>query len=140
MHSKCVFAALSAAAKPFLLKLRMKHFRAIAVPTLLVTVPSAQADRTEAALRSFGLSVTRADNVCLAEMYAEAQHFEAAVYDQSLNQQEQVSLAQVMRIRWPWIRIIRLVSSRDPLPDDALFDCIAHSESQLTACIERALA
>jgi len=56
-------AALSTAAKPFLLKLQMKRFRAIAVPTLLVTVPSAQADRTEALLRSFGLSVTRADNV-----------------------------------------------------------------------------
>jgi hypothetical protein len=134
-------AALSAAAKPFLLKLQMKPFRAIAVPTLLVTIPSAQADRTETLLRSFGLSVTRADNVCLAEMCAEGQHFEAAVYDQSLSQQEQVSLAQVMRIRWPWIRIIRLVSSSDlSLVDDALFDCIAHSESQLTSCIERALA
>jgi hypothetical protein len=134
-------AALSAAAKPFLLKLQMKPFRAIAVPTLLVTIPSAQADRTETLLRSFGLSVTRADNVCFAEMYAEGQHFEAAVYDQSLSQQEQVSLAQVMRIRWPWIRIIRLVSSSDlSLADDALFDCIARSESQLPACIERALA
>ncbi len=134
-------AALSAAAKPFLLKLHMKPLRAIAVPTLLVTVPSGQADRTEALLRSFGLSVTRADNVCVAEMYAQAQHFEAAVYDQSLSQQEQISLAQVMRIRWPWIRIIRLVSSSDhSLADDALFDCSAQSESQLTSCIERALA
>ena len=84
--------------------------------------------------------MTRADNICFAEMYAEGQHFEAAVYDQSLSQQEQVSLAQMMRIRWPWIRIIRVASSRMLSPDDALFDCIAHSESQLTACIERALA
>jgi hypothetical protein len=134
-------AALSAAAKPFLLKVQMKHYRAVAVPTLLVTIPSAQADRTEAALRSLGLSVTRADNVCFAEMYAEAQHFEAAVYDQSLSQQEQVSLARVMRIRWPWIRIVRLVSSNDyAVAEDALFDCSARSESQLTACIERSLA
>src|SRR3984957_5414709 len=97
-------AALSAAAKPFLLELQMKPFRAIAVPTLLVTIPSAQAERTEALLRSFGLSVTRADNVCFAEMYAEGQHFEAAVYDQSLSQQEQVSPGQKERRPPPRVR------------------------------------
>ena len=38
--------------------------------------------------------VTRADNVCYAEMYADTQHFKAAVYDQSLSQEEQASLAR----------------------------------------------
>jgi DNA-binding NtrC family response regulator len=121
----------------------MRPFRAIAV--LFVSLPSAQADQTEAALESLGLSVTRADNICYAEMYAEAQHFEAAVYDQSLTQEEQVSLARVMRIRWPWIRIIRSVSTAAPLSpvasaDDGLFDCSALSALQLTACVERSLA
>jgi hypothetical protein len=94
----------------------------------------------ESALREKGLSVTRADNVCVAEMYAEGQRFEAAIYDQSLSQEEQVSLARVMRIRWPWMRIIRFVSPGAPLLDDSLFDCSAHSESQLTACVEHSLA
>jgi DNA-binding NtrC family response regulator len=98
-----------------------------------------QADQTEAALRATGLNVTRADNICFAEMFAEAQRFEAAVCDHSLSQEEQVSLARVMRIRWPWMRIIRWVSSGDPLQDDALFDCSVFSRSQLASCVEHAL-
>jgi hypothetical protein len=110
-----------------------KHY-----PTLFVAVPSAQADQTEAILGSAGLGVTRADNICVAEMYAESQRFEAAVYDQSLSPEEQVSLARVMRIRWPWMRIIRLASA--PHENDALFDCTAFSTTQLTTFVERALA
>jgi hypothetical protein len=116
-----------------------KRSRSLAWPTLFVCTPSAQADEIEATLRAKGLSVTRADNICFAEMLAQAQRFEAAVYDQSLSQQEQVSLARVMRIRWPWMRIIRWVSSGDPLQDDALFDCSVSSASQLASCVERAL-
>jgi hypothetical protein len=120
--------------KQFLLKLSMKPL----LPTLFVTIPSALADRTEAVLQSLGLSVIRADNVCVAEIYSEAQHFEAAVYDQSLSPEEQVSLARIMRIRWPWMRILRLApASAPPLIDHDLFDCTALSESQLAACIER---
>jgi hypothetical protein len=117
-----------------------KRSRSLALPTLFVCIPSAQADQTESTLRAKGLSVTRADNVCFAEMFAAAQRFEAAIFDQSLSQEEQVSLARVMRIRWPWMRIIRWVSSADPLEDDALFDCSAVSASQLAACVERSLA
>jgi hypothetical protein len=109
------------------------------LPTLFVTVPSAQADRTEEVLESLGLSVTRADNICVAEMYSEAQQFEAAVYDQSLTPQEQVSLARIMRIRWPWMRILRLAPASAPPVDHALFDCTAPSASQLAGCIERSL-
>jgi hypothetical protein len=115
----------------------MKLSGTLALPILFVSLPSAQADRTEAALRSMGLSITRADNVCIAEMFAEAQHFEATIYDHSLSQQEQVSLARVMRIRWPWIRIIRRVSSAVSFPDDAVFDCSAFSDTQLADCVER---
>ncbi len=117
----------------------MKRSRAPAVPTLFVGGASPAADGTEAALRSIGLELTRVDNICVAEMVAEAQHFEAAVYDQSLSQEEQVSLARVMRIRWPWMRIIRCVFSGDPLIEDALFDCTAVSEAQLAACVKRSL-
>ena len=117
-----------------------KRSRSAALPTLFVCIPSAQADKTEAALRSKGLRVTRADNVCFAEMFAEAQRFEAAVYDQSLSQEEQVSLARVMRIRWPWMHIIRWVAAGNPLQDDALFDCSVFSASQLASCLERELS
>jgi hypothetical protein len=119
--------------KQFLLKLSMKR----PLPTLFVTVPSAQADRTEEVLQSLGLSVTRADNICVAEMYSEAQRFEAAVYDQSLTPQEQVSLARIMRIRWPWMRILRLAPVSASPVDHGLFDCTALSASQLAACVER---
>ena len=57
----------------------------------------------------------------------------------SLSQEEQTSLARVTRIRWPWMRIIRWVSSGDPLLDDALFDCSALSAAQLATCVERSL-
>jgi hypothetical protein len=117
----------------------MKNLRAAGVPILFVATPSAQADRIEAALQSMGLSVTRADNICFAEVYAEAQHFAGAVYDQSLSEVEQVSLARVMRIRWPWIRIIRWVAPGNSLSDNTLFDCSALSESQLADCVERSL-
>jgi hypothetical protein len=116
-----------------------KSSRFASLPTLFVCIPSAQADRTEAALRAKGLTVIRADNICFAEMFAEAQRFEAAVYDQSLSQEEQISLARVTRIRWPWMRIIRWVSSGDPLQDDALFDCSVLSASQLASCVDREL-
>ena len=86
------------------------------------------------ALESVGLAVTRADNVCFAEMYADTQHFTAAVYDHSLSQEEQVSLAQVMRIRWPWMRILRWVSAQDPLLGDELFDWSVYTQSELEVC------
>jgi hypothetical protein len=86
-----------------------------------------------------GLSVTRADNICFAEVYAEAQQFTGAVYDRSLSEVEQVSLARVMRIRWPWIRIIRWVAPGNSLSDNTLFHCSALSESQLADCVERSL-
>jgi hypothetical protein len=117
-----------------------KRSRSLPFPALFVCVPSAQADRTEASLRAIGLTVTRADNICVAELFADAERFEAAIYDQSLSQQEQISLARVMRIRWPWMRIIRFTSSSAPLTEHALFDCNALSESQLTECVERTLA
>ena len=111
----------------------------LAVPALFVTLPSEQAEQTEAALQAKGLLVTRADNICYAEMYAEAQRFETAVYDRSLSQQEQAALARVMRIRWPWMRILRFVSPGEALLDDALFDCSAASAAELAACVERLL-
>ncbi len=108
--------------------------------TLFVSIPSAQADETQAALQAKGLDVTRADNICVAEMLAEAQRFEVAVYDRSLDHEEQASLARVMRIRWPWILLIRLVSRGDALLDDALFDGSAVSVADLAAWVERSLA
>lgn len=109
------------------------------LPTLFVTVPSSQADQTEAVLQDLGLTITRADNICFAEMFAEAQRYEAAIYDRSLAQEEQTSLARVMRIRWPWMRIIRLVSADEPLLEDDLFDWSVVSAEELAARVERSL-
>jgi hypothetical protein len=117
----------------------MKHkksSRTQAVPALFVCTPSARADQTAATLQAKGLSITRADNVCFAEIYADAQRFEAAIYDQSLSQEEQASLARVMRIRWPWMRIMRWVSPGAALLDDDLFDWSVRSEPELAACVE----
>ncbi len=114
--------------------------RAPTVPLLYVCVPSPQADATTAVLQAKGMAVTRAENVCYAEIYADEQHFRAAVYDISLSQEEQVSLARVMRIRWPWMRILRLVPENEPLLADDLFDWTVHSEPELAACVELRLS
>ena len=119
----------------------MKRSRpTFAVPVLFVTVPSDEADQTSADLQSKGLSVVRADNICFAEMYAESSRFEAAVYDHSLSQEEQVSLARVMRVRWPWMRLIRKVVPGSSLLEDDAFDWSVDSESKLGVCIDRWLA
>ncbi len=107
--------------------------------TLFVTIPSAQADQTEAALQAKGLIVTRADNICVAEMMAEGQRYEAAVYDRSITPEEQASLARVMRVRWPWMRLIRYLPAGKAPWDDGLFDCTAVSAAELAACAERSL-
>ena len=106
------------------------------VPILFVSVPSEQADQTESLLQSLGLSVTRADNICVAEIYADAERYEAAVYDRSLTPEEQVSLARVMRIRWPWMRIIRFTGANAPPVEHDPFDCHARSASDLATCIQ----
>ena len=116
-----------------------KRSRSLALSTLFVCLPSPQADQTEAALRA-RLDVTRADNVCFAEMFAEAQPFEAAVYDESLSPEEQSSLARVMRIRWPWMRIIRWVSSgtrcgRRPLRLHRSLGCATRHLRRTLACL-----
>ncbi len=113
--------------------------KAIAVPALFVTAPSPQADETEKALQAQGLSITRADNICFAEIYADASRFAAAIYDQSLPQHEQISLAQVMRIRWPWMRILRWVSPGAPLENDDLFDWSVRNRRELTECVQQRL-
>jgi hypothetical protein len=111
-----------------------------AVTALFVAALSAQADRTEAVLRANGLTVTRAENVCFAEIYAEAQRFAAAIYDRSLSQEEQASLARVMRIRWPWMRILRWVPSGDELHNEDLFDWSVRNERELADCVALRLA
>ena len=113
--------------------------KALAVPALFVTVPSPESDQIALTLQAKGLLITRADNICFAEMYAEAQRFEAAIYDRSLSQEEQVSLARVMRIRWPWMKLLRWVAPGAPLLEDDLFDWSVHTEPELAACVERRL-
>ena len=110
-----------------------------ALAALFVTVPSPEADQTESTLQAKGLRVTRADNICFAEMFAQEQRFEAAIYDRSLSQEEQISLARVMRIRWPWMKLLRWVAPGAPLLEDDLFDWSVHTEPELAACVERRL-
>lgn len=106
---------------------------------LLVGEPSPGMDRKQSLLRESGFDVTRADTICHAEVFAESQQFEVAVYDERLSSQEQVSLARVMRVRWPWIRLVRC--GHTPLEDaqDSLFDDTTASESQLPDCVQRVL-
>jgi hypothetical protein len=102
-----------------------------AAAVLLVGSPSPALSRKQSVLEGSGFDITVAENICYAEVFAEAQYFDAAVYDESLPSHEQVSLARVMRVRWPWMRLIAC----DPAPADELFDAIQPSESQLPETI-----
>uniref|UniRef100_A0A7V5CSK9 Response regulatory domain-containing protein n=1 Tax=Acidobacterium capsulatum TaxID=33075 RepID=A0A7V5CSK9_9BACT len=109
-----------------------------AIPLLLVGSDSAELDRKTALLSSHGYVVTRAENICYAEMFAAEQYFEAAVYDSSLDTQEQISLARIMRVRWPWMRLVRC----GPMPahaDPDLFDAWSLSEERLPQDVESTL-
>ena len=108
------------------------------VPLLLVGVPGAETDRKASLLEAGGFLVTRADSICHAEMFAAEQYFDAAVYDDSIQPQEQISLARIMRVRWPWMRLI----SMGHLPanfDPDLFDSWSASEENLPAALNQAL-
>lgn len=109
-----------------------------AVPLLLVAVPGPQSDRKAALLETSGFTVTRAENVCYAELFAARQHFDAAVYDDSIQPQEQISLARIMRIRWPWIRLISIGQFPANFDPD-LFDASSISEENLPTAIYQVL-
>ncbi len=112
---------------------------AFAVSVLLVGSPSAVVDRTESDLSASGFMVTRADNICYAELFAETQYFDAAVYTSSLSPEEQVSLARIMRVRWPWMRLVRCGYKLIPA-EDSLFDGAVASEPDLPAKLSSVLA
>lgn len=110
----------------------------VTVPLLLVAAPSPEADRKASHLEANGFLVTRADNICYAELFAAEQYFDCAVYDNSITPQEQVSLARIMRIRWPWMRLI----SMGHLPanfDPDLFDTWSASEETLPTALHQVL-
>ncbi len=98
---------------------------------LVVGAPSAALDRRIHQLQSAGCAVTHAESVCHAEMYSEAQYFDAAVYDNSMSEVEQVSLARIMRVRWPWMRLVRCGSAPIRITRDPLFDAAEASEANL---------
>jgi hypothetical protein len=102
---------------------------------LLVGSPSASLDRKHSLLRVSGFEITLAENICLAEVLSETWYFDAAVYDESLLPQEQASLAGIMRIRWPWMRLIScgLDSGGE------IVDARATSESQLEGILRQVL-
>jgi hypothetical protein len=108
------------------------------IPLLLVGADSAEVDRKAALLHAHGYAVTRAESICHAEVFAAEQYFEAAVYDGSLDLQEQISLARIMRVRWPWMRLVRC----GPMPahaDPGLFDAWSLSEERLPQDVESTL-
>ena len=98
---------------------------------LVVGAPSPSLDRRIHLLQSSGCTVTHAESVCHAEMYSEAQYFDAAIYDGSLSEEEQVSLARIMRVRWPWMRLVRCSSAPIRITRDPLFDAAEASEANL---------
>ncbi len=90
-------------------------------------------------LHGHGYAITHAESICHAEMFSEAQYFDAAVYDETLTEVEQVSLARIMRVRWPWMRLIRCGSFPIKITSDPLFDAMEASEASLPETIERCL-
>lgn len=109
---------------------------ASATSVLLVGPPSPSLSRKQALLQNSGFDITLAENICNAEVFAETQYFDAAVYDDSLPVHEQLSLARVMRIRWPWMRLIAC----GPAPSDGLFDANESSEAGLPETLREILA
>lgn len=108
---------------------------ALGFSLLLIGVPSPAVIRKQQVLHDSGFVVTRADNICTAELLSEAQYFDAAVYDESLPETEQVSLARVMHVRWPWMRLVRFGYSALKLAGDEIFDATTASEATLPAIV-----
>lgn len=123
---------------------RTTPIQAVASSTtvLLVGSPSPALDRKHRLLETSGFDITRAENICYAEVFAETHYFDAAICDESLPAPEQQSLARVMRVRWPWMRLIScgVHSAADKTAadeiaadetEDRLFDARETSESAL---------
>ena len=106
---------------------------------LLVGAPSAVLERRAHLLRASGFTVTQAENVCYAEMFSDQQYFDAAVYDDSLVAEEQMSLASVMRIRWAWMKLIQFQTHGRPGNLAGIFDATVSAESELVASIQSRL-
>ena len=106
---------------------------------LLVGAPSVVLERRAHLLRTSGFNVTLAENVCYAEMYSEQQYFDAAVYDDSLVMEEQLSLAGVMRIRWPWMKLIHIQKQGRTGAPGNTFDVTVMAESELVTSVQSRL-
>ncbi len=101
---------------------------------LLVGPPSPALRRKQTLLQGSGFEITLAENICYAELFAQTQHFDAAVYDDSIPPHEQLSLARLMRIRWPWMRLV----SCGP-DNEGLFDAHGSSEARLAEVLRELL-
>jgi len=106
---------------------------------LLVGASSSQVERKAQLLHDSGFHVTHAESICHAELYSEAQYFDAAVYDESMTEVEQVSLARIMRVRWPWMRLVRCGHSAITITKDAIFDATVASETSLPETVLKCL-
>ncbi len=107
------------------------RLRTKTISLLVVGSPSTALDRKISLLHSAGFTVTHAESICHAELDSEAQYFDAAVYDETLSEVEQVALARIMRVRWPWMRLVRCGSSPIRITSDPLFDAMEASEANL---------
>ncbi len=116
---------------------KKKDLSARSASVLMVGASSPAMERKMHRLHAEGFVVTQAETICHAELFSEAQYFDAAVYDESLAEVEQLSLARIMRMRWPWMRLIRCGNSA--LAASALFDASSASEANLPATIQGCL-
>jgi hypothetical protein len=107
---------------------------------LLVGTPSPSLKRRQRLLQSAGLDVVCSDNVCTAEVLSESHYFDGALYDDSVPAHEQVSLARVMRVRWPWMRLVRYGHATMEERSDGLFDASQPSEAELATTLKNLLA
>lgn len=112
---------------------RYEHLSERSASVLLVGALSPSVSRKLQRLHDAGFQVTHAESICHAELFSEAQYFDAAVYDELLSAVEQVSLARIMRLRWPWMRLIRC--DHAAVPEQGLFDATTASEASLLQTI-----
>jgi DNA-binding response OmpR family regulator len=99
-----------------------KTYLASPASVLLIEESSPSLQRRQQSLEISGFAVTRAENICYAEIFAGSQHFDAAIYDDSVPTEEQHSLARTMRLHWPWMRLVSCAAPPQHELSRQLFD------------------
>lgn len=90
-------------------------------------------------LEGRGYQVTVADTITTIRNKAELQGFDSVVCDDSVSPLEQGALAQVVRLRYPWMQILHLQSTINNSENSSLSASDAEMAAQLSARVPEIL-